>query len=80
MGENGAGKTTLLKLLMDRLTPTDGVRTAHRNLKFGYFSQHHVDQLDMTVSKEYIQSNPLNGSPDNGSIRLIVQDLACIIL
>ena len=52
MGENGAGKTTLLKLLMDRLTPTDGVRTAHRNLKFGYFSQHHVDQLDMTVSQE----------------------------
>jgi len=49
VGENGAGKTTLLKLLMDRLTPTDGTRTAHRNLKFGYFSQHHVDQLDMTV-------------------------------
>ena len=53
MGENGAGKTTLLKLLMDRLTPTDGTRTAHRNLKFGYFSQHHVDQLDMTVSSNY---------------------------
>ena len=30
-------------------TPTAGQRTAHRNLKFGYFSQHHVDQLDMSV-------------------------------
>jgi len=49
VGENGAGKTTLLKILMETLTPTSGDRTAHRNLKFGYFSQHHVDQLDMSV-------------------------------
>ena len=49
MGENGAGKTTLLKLIMDQNSPVSGQRTAHRNLKFGYFSQHHVDQLDMTV-------------------------------
>ena len=27
-----------------------------------------------------IQSNPLNGTPDNGSVRLIVQDLAGPIL
>jgi ATP-binding cassette subfamily F protein 3 len=50
VGENGAGKTTLLKLVMDMLTPTQGQRTCHRNLKFGYFSQHHVDQLEMEVS------------------------------
>ena len=50
VGENGAGKTTLLKLVMDMLTPTAGTRSCHRNLKFGYFSQHHVDQLDMDVS------------------------------
>ena len=50
VGENGAGKTTLLKLMMDHISPTTGRRDAHRNLKFGYFSQHHVDQLDMSVS------------------------------
>ena len=50
VGENGAGKTTLLKLMMDHISPTSGRRDAHRNLKFGYFSQHHVDQLDMSVS------------------------------
>lgn len=49
VGENGAGKSTLLKILMDRFSPTDGTRTAHRNLKFGYFTQHFVDQLDLSV-------------------------------
>uniref|UniRef100_A0A3B4CPM6 ATP-binding cassette sub-family F member 3 n=1 Tax=Pygocentrus nattereri TaxID=42514 RepID=A0A3B4CPM6_PYGNA len=49
VGENGAGKSTLLKLLMGELTPLSGTRHAHRNLKIGYFSQHHVDQLDLNV-------------------------------
>jgi len=50
VGENGAGKTTLLKILMDDLTPSSGIRHAHRNLKIAFFSQHHVDQLDMGVN------------------------------
>merc|ERR1712013_971941 len=49
VGENGAGKTTLLKMIMDIHTPWRGTRTAHRDLKFGYFTQHFVDQLDMTI-------------------------------
>jgi len=39
VGENGAGKTTLLKMIMDIISPWRGTRTAHRNLKFGYFTQ-----------------------------------------
>lgn len=50
VGENGAGKTTLLKILLGELNPVRGLRNAHRNLKIGYFSQHHVDQLEMDVS------------------------------
>ncbi|CAH2248383.1 ATP-binding cassette sub-family F member 3 [Pelobates cultripes] len=50
VGENGAGKSTMLKLLMGELSPVQGIRQGHRNLKIGYFSQHHVDQLDMNIS------------------------------
>ncbi|GAB1599407.1 ATP-binding cassette sub-family F member 3-like [Argonauta hians] len=50
VGENGAGKTTLLKILLGELNPTKGLRNCHRNLKIGYFSQHHVDQLEMDMS------------------------------
>ncbi|XP_053314984.1 ATP-binding cassette sub-family F member 3 [Spea bombifrons] len=50
VGENGAGKSTMLKLLMGELSPVQGIRHAHRNLKIGYFSQHHVDQLDLNFS------------------------------
>ncbi|VDP42989.1 unnamed protein product [Schistosoma margrebowiei] len=50
VGENGAGKTTLLRLLLGDLEPTSGLRHAHRSLRIGYFSQHHVDQLDLKLS------------------------------
>jgi len=50
VGGNGTGKTTLLKILLGDLRPVHGVHHAHRSLRIGYFSQHHVDQLDMNVS------------------------------
>ena len=50
VGENGAGKTTLLKILIGDLTPTKGIRHAHRNLKIGYFTQHHVDQMSIDLA------------------------------
>jgi len=50
VGENGSGKTTLLKILNGINEPTKGLRKCHRNLKIGYFSQHHVDQLDMNMT------------------------------
>ncbi|KAG9343270.1 hypothetical protein JZ751_014251 [Albula glossodonta] len=64
VGENGAGKTTMLKLLMGELTPVSGIRHAHRNLKIGYFSQHHVDQLDLNVCSVELLLNKFPGRPE----------------
>lgn len=61
VGENGAGKTTLLKLITGTLSPTRGTVHVHRNLKFGYFSQHHVDQLDMRVCPVELLQNHFPG-------------------
>ena len=49
VGRNGAGKTTLLKLLTGDLHPSKGFRHGHKNLKIAYFTQHHVDQLELNV-------------------------------
>lgn len=61
MGENGAGKTTLLKILKGDLTPTKGLRHGHRNLKIGYFTQHHVDQMSMELAAVELIAQKLPG-------------------
>ncbi|XP_020291438.1 ATP-binding cassette sub-family F member 3 isoform X2 [Pseudomyrmex gracilis] len=63
VGENGAGKTTLLKIITGALSPTRGTVHVHRNLKFGYFSQHHVDQLDMRVCPVELLQMHFPGKP-----------------
>lgn len=50
VGGNGAGKSTLLKLLINQITPTEGDAKRNPRLRIGYFSQHHIDQLDLTVN------------------------------
>ncbi|KAJ1674643.1 ATP-binding cassette, regulator of translational elongation [Spiromyces aspiralis] len=50
VGPNGAGKTTLLKLLIGNLEPMSGIVHRHGRLRIAYFSQHHVDQLDVNLT------------------------------
>ncbi|KAH9468643.1 hypothetical protein Pst134EA_009176 [Puccinia striiformis f. sp. tritici] len=50
IGPNGAGKSTLLKLLIAELQPIDGRQHRNSRLRISYFSQHHVDQLDLKLS------------------------------
>ncbi|XP_039297067.1 ATP-binding cassette sub-family F member 3 [Nilaparvata lugens] len=63
VGDNGAGKTTLLKLIMGLLSPSSGDQHTHRAIKFGYFSQHHVDQLAMGVSSVELLQQSYPGKP-----------------
>ena len=50
VGPNGAGKTTVLKLLMGQLTPSAGLISQNPRLRIGFFAQHHVDALDLSMS------------------------------
>ncbi|KAI1301692.1 ATP-binding cassette sub-family F member 3 [Halotydeus destructor] len=63
VGDNGSGKTTLLKLLNGMNSPTKGIRHTHRNLKIGYFTQHHVDQLVMNQSALEFLATKFPGKP-----------------
>lgn len=50
VGSNGAGKSTLMKLLINQITPIDGDAKRNSRLRIGFFSQHHIDQLDLSVN------------------------------
>ena len=73
VGENGAGKSTLLKIVMDKLAPSKGTRSVHRNLKFGYFTQHFVDQLDLEVSPLELMAKEFPGKKSEDYRRMLGQ-------
>jgi ATP-binding cassette subfamily F protein 3 len=50
LGRNGAGKSTCMKLLAGVLPAMTGTRTEARDLRIGYFAQHHLEQLQPSDS------------------------------
>ncbi|WVR03646.1 hypothetical protein IAU60_000641 [Kwoniella sp. DSM 27419] len=50
IGPNGAGKSTMIKLLTGDLQPISGRATHNNRCRISYFTQHFVNQLDMTVN------------------------------
>jgi len=50
LGANGCGKSTLIKLLLGDLQPIEGIINFNPNVQVGYFTQHHVDQLELGIS------------------------------
>eukprot|EP00658_Telonema_sp_P-2_P028596 TRINITY_DN21886_c0_g1_i1.p1 TRINITY_DN21886_c0_g1~~TRINITY_DN21886_c0_g1_i1.p1 ORF type:complete len:297 (+),score=63.78 TRINITY_DN21886_c0_g1_i1:176-1066(+) len=52
VGANGTGKSSLMKLigLSEMYPPLSGFVNRSRKCRVGYFTQHHVDQLDVTQS------------------------------
>eukprot|EP00488_Nonionellina_sp_1-RS-2012_P000538 TRINITY_DN1144_c0_g1_i1.p1 TRINITY_DN1144_c0_g1~~TRINITY_DN1144_c0_g1_i1.p1 ORF type:complete len:202 (-),score=77.07 TRINITY_DN1144_c0_g1_i1:303-908(-) len=50
LGANGAGKSTLIKLIMDKAKPLFGSSHLSNAVQIGYFSQHHIDNLDLNLT------------------------------
>jgi len=50
IGANGAGKSTLVHLILGDLEPLFGKVDRNRSCRIASFTQHHVDQLDLSLS------------------------------
>jgi ATP-binding cassette subfamily F protein 3 len=50
VGPNGAGKSTLVKLILGELAAQEGHISRNAKLRTACFTQHHVAQLDLTLS------------------------------
>ncbi|AJU35630.1 Gcn20p [Saccharomyces cerevisiae YJM244] len=64
VGANGCGKTTLLKIMMEQLRPLKGFVSRNPRLRIGYFTQHHVDSMDLTTSAVDWMSKSFPGKTD----------------
>ncbi|AAS52653.1 AEL032Wp [Eremothecium gossypii ATCC 10895] len=64
VGANGCGKTTLLKVMMEQLRPITGHVSRNPRLRIGYFTQHHIDSMDLNASAVDWMSKTFPGKTD----------------
>lgn len=50
LGPNGSGKSTLIKLILGELQPQEGNVARNSKLRMACFTQHHVAQLDLSMT------------------------------
>jgi ATP-binding cassette subfamily F protein 3 len=68
LGPNGAGKSTFIKSLVGSIPILSGERERGVNFTVGYFSQHQVDDLDLSISAfQHIQK--IDGNISEKEIR-----------
>ena len=63
VGPNGVGKTTLLNLMQGVLDPQTGHVSRNPKVRMAAFSQHHVDDLDMTATPVSYMQGCFSGAP-----------------
>lgn len=45
-----SGKSTLVKVLLGELQPVEGLVWLNTNVRIAYFTQHHIDQLNLGLT------------------------------
>ena len=50
LGPNGQGKSSFIKTLTGEISPLSGDIIANSQLRIGYYAQHQLDQLDLSLS------------------------------
>ena len=63
VGPNGVGKTTLLNLMNGTLAPVSGHVGRNQKVRIASFAQHHVDDLDMTLTPFGYLQGVYSGAP-----------------
>lgn len=71
VGGNGCGKTTLLKLLTEQIRPISGFVHRNARLRIGYFAQHHIDGMDISLTPVQWMAKVHPGKTDEEYRRLL---------
>ncbi|TQB77106.1 hypothetical protein MPDQ_005592 [Monascus purpureus] len=81
VGLNGSGKSTLLQIVTGKLLPSKGKISTHSRLKFGYYSQHAVEELQEQGKTEPeltalgLMAREIEGALNEGATRGLLSSL-----
>ena len=50
VGRNGGGKSTMMKLMIQEIKPVSGEVITDRQIRFGYYNQHYIENLPLEMN------------------------------